>query len=264
MKNIISKLLMFIIVLGVIFTLGTICFTKNNKDSLYQVATISSLLEGVYDSDVGLEGIINKNSLGIGTFNSLDGEMILLDGVLYKAKSDGKIYLMPKNVKTPFASFVDFSCEQKFNIENVQTFNQLKTVIDRNLHLVNSLYAFKIEGDFDFIKVRSVPKQKKPYLPLVEVAKKQAVFVKENIKGTIVGFKLPDFMKGLNVPGYHFHFISSDKSFGGHILDLRASFLKVEADRKNEFLLHLPNNLAFQKAKIEIDNKDEQLQQVER
>ena len=39
--------------------------------------------------------------------------------------------------------------------------------------------------------------------------------------GTLVGVRCPSWVGGLNVPGYHWHFLSEDRTVGGHVLDCR-------------------------------------------
>ena len=48
---------------------------------------------------------------GIGTFDALDGEMIVLDGVVYQAKADGHIYQAADNLTTPFATVTYFDSD---------------------------------------------------------------------------------------------------------------------------------------------------------
>jgi alpha-acetolactate decarboxylase len=56
---------------------------------VYQFSTISALLEGVYDGDVTVAEILRHGDFGLGTFNHLDGEMVIFDGVCYRLRFDG-------------------------------------------------------------------------------------------------------------------------------------------------------------------------------
>jgi acetolactate decarboxylase len=99
-----------------------------------------------------------------------------------------------------------------------------------------------VSGLFKYIKTRSVPQQEKPYKPLSEVTKTQPIFERGNIFGTLVGFRLPQFTDGVSVPGYHMHFISADKSFGGHVLEFAAEDTDIEIMATASFYLLLPAN----------------------
>jgi acetolactate decarboxylase len=55
-----------------------------------------------------------------------------------------------------------------------------------------------------------------------------------------VGFRFPDYVGGLNVSGYHFHFITGDRSAGGHLLDCRIARGEIQVDHESDLRLELP------------------------
>jgi len=232
--------------------------------SLMQFSIIDALLAGEYDGVYRLGNLLKHGDFGIGTFDKLDGEMIVLDGVIYQFKSNGKIYTADKTSSTPFASVVKFRTDYSFAFTRPMNIKTLQTVIDSVIKNKNLFYAIKATGDFSSMKTRSVPAQIKPYKPLSEVTKTQAVFEKESQKGTLVGFKLPSFVGGINVPGYHLHFLSKDKTFGGHILDFSVSKLKVEIQELNRFEMLLPEgDNSFNQIDLSKD-RSEELEKVEK
>ena len=186
-----------------------------DKDTLFQVSTINALLEGVYDGEVSFKELKSRGDFGIGTFNGLDGEMIGLGGRFYKVKADGAAYPVSDSEKAPFAAVTFFRPDKTVSVGKVTSYEQLEQKIDDIIPTKNIFYAIKIEGVFDYIKTRSVPKQEKPYLPLVEVVKNQPTFEFNDVEGALVGFYCPDYVKGVNVPGYHLHFITKDRKAGG-------------------------------------------------
>ena len=124
----------------------------------------------------------------------------------------------------------------------------LATYLDELLPTKNIFYAVKISGKFDYVKTRSVPKQDHPYKPLAEVLKTQPIFEFTDIEGTIVGLRCPDFVSGLNVPAYHFHFLTKDRMAGGHLLECRLKNAEVALDYTPNFDLALLNTPDFFKA----------------
>jgi alpha-acetolactate decarboxylase len=62
---------------------------------------------------------------------------------------------------------------------------------------------------------------------LAEVTKHQSEFQFVEVKGTLFGFYTPTFAQTINVPGFHFHFITEDKTSGGHVLNVRFDSAKV-------------------------------------
>jgi len=213
------------------------------RDTAFQASTIDALLAGVYDGDMSYRSLLKHGDFGIGTFDRLDGEMVLLDGNLYQIKADGKVYEPDLSVKTPFATVCQFDADMVIPIKQGSEYETIENLINKHLPNHNLFYAIRITGQFMSIKTRSVPSQQKPYPPLKEVTKNQPEFDMKNISGTIVGFRCPAYVKGINVPGYHLHFISSDRTQGGHILNFKIEDGKCEVDVLDRYSLALPANI---------------------
>lgn len=247
-----------------VLLLGVFLFVscgQNCQQKLVQVSTIDALLQGVYEGNTSLQTLGKYGDFGIGTFNGLDGEMILLDGQFYQIKADGKIYYPESNVLTPFASVTNFEPGKEYQL-NKLSYSELKAIIDSLAASPNLFYAIKLRGTFERVKTRSVPMQQKPYPPLVRVTESQPEFEVVNVSGTLVGFYCPPYVTGLNVPGYHLHFLSDDKIFGGHLLafELKSGLLQI--DQINEFSLMLPTDEHFLKTSLDED-LSEDLQKAE-
>src|SRR5512137_550144 len=193
----------------------------DDDDVLFQVSTIDALLQGVLDGFFTFEDLKTHGDFGIGTFDSLDGEMVALDGEYYQVKDDGVAYPVRDDMTSPFSTVTHFEADQTIAIHNASNFTELSQQLDKQLPSKNAFYALRIDGTFPYVKTRSVPKQEKPYPRLVNATKNKSVFEFNNTKGTIVGIWAPEFSEGLNVPGYHFHYITEDRKAGGHILDLK-------------------------------------------
>ncbi|MCK5739896.1 acetolactate decarboxylase, partial [bacterium] len=118
---------------------------------------------------------------------------------------------------------------------------------------LNRFYAIQVHGTFSFIKTRSVPRQTEPYPPLAEVAKTQPEFEYEQTTGTLAGFRCPAFVKGINVPGYHLHFLSDDHQTGGHVLAFTLAHGTVQLDETTDFQLRLPEGAAFEQTDLTND-----------
>jgi acetolactate decarboxylase len=102
-----------------------------------------------------------------------------------------------------------------------------------------------VDGRFEYVKTRSVPRQHKPYPPLVEVVKDQPTFELHDVSGSLVGFRFPDYAQGLNVSGYHFHFITADRSAGGHVLGCRLVRGELSIDHEGDFRLEVPQDVSL-------------------
>lgn len=233
------------------------------KNTLTQVSTIDALLAGAYDGQMTVGELLTYGDLGIGTFDALEGEMIVIDHQVYQARADGSVRQMPKQTTTPFAAVVRFSADRRSALCGPLNAEMLRQEIDRQAPDQNRFTAVRIDGTFCAMKVRSVPKQTKPYPPLAEVAQHQAVFEYTNITGTVLGFRCPPFVKGVNVPGYHLHFISADRAHGGHILDFTAAGGTLQLDACSRFYMVLPDGQAFNAIDLTQDRSQE-LEKVEK
>jgi len=213
---------------------------------VYQTSTFSALAEGVYDGDVTVGELVKHGDLGIGTFNALDGEMIVIDGQVFQATASGAINRVNSATRTPFAAVTRFSPDVLFTIDqsDVVDFASLQKHIDAHLPHANPLYAIRIHGDFDYVKTRAVPAQKQPYPRLVAVVRVQPTFARSTVRGPLVGFRLPEYVKGVNIPGYHVHFIRDDRLFGGHVMEWRIRRPRVEINTNTALLMTLPTQAA--------------------
>lgn len=216
------------------------CVTPKEKDIVFQTAAISSLMAGGYDGGLAYGDLRKHGDLGIGTFNALDGEMIALDGQFYQVKGDGRVCIAGDALKTPFAVVTWFEADQVFAPAKPLSMKELEIIIDSRLPSKNMLYAIRIDGTFDFVKTRSVRSQRRPYPKLVDAVKDQKVFRFTGTKGTIVGFRFPAYVQGVNVPGYHLHFITADRAGGGHLLDVRAKDVTIGIDTSADWYISLP------------------------
>ena len=141
-------------------------------------------------------------------------------------------------------------------------YKAVQASIDEKVPNQNLFAAVEIVGKFKHIKVRSVPAQNKPYPPLAQAAEKQSIFEMNDVSGVIVGFRTPQFVKGVNVPGCHFHFLSDDRTQGGHILDFELIEGSCKVDLCNKFLLLLPENDSLKDIDLSQD-KSAELHKVE-
>jgi acetolactate decarboxylase len=234
---------------------------SESREILYQTSTLNALMEGAYDGNITLKELKQHGDFGLGTFAGLAGEMIVLNGEVYQVRVDDKLYQPEDSIETPFAAVTFFDADQILTIENRVNSEQMIKFLDSKLQTNNIFYAVKIEGLFNYIKTRSVPKQSKPYPPLAKVT--QSVFEFSNIEGTIVGIRCPPYTNGVNLPGYHFHFISKDKKSGGHVIDFQLQNARIEIDATSGFQMELPANIDFYRLDL-TGSKQDDLNKVEK
>ena len=234
--------------------------STGGRDVINQVSLLQGLTFGDYNGSVPVSQLKKLGDIGIGTFDALNGELIMLEGTVYRAASDGTIEVVPDDEKIPFANVTFFDSDEVIKLNNIDNVNTLKAELDKKVNEAgkNRFYMIKAEGTFTKMDVRSELPQKKPYKPLAKVLETdQTFFNYENIKGTVVGLYCPEYMNDLNAVGWHFHFISEDRKAGGHVLDLSATETNVTMDRTDYFSMTLPDNEMFNEFDLTIDQSED-------
>ncbi|MFA5331788.1 MAG: acetolactate decarboxylase [Methanoregula sp.] len=228
---------------------------ETGEDTLYQVSTIDALMQGVYDGNVTVAELKKHGNFGIGTFDRLDGEMIVLDGTVYHAKADGSVVVAADNQTTPFATVTYFGTDfRQATTSRAMNDSEFMDSMAEELPSQNMIYAVKIHGTFPSVTVRAIPAQDKPYPTLTNASKEQQVHTYTNVTGTVIGFYTPTFLKGLNAQGYHLHFLSDDRAKGGHILDMTVpAGSVVQYDITQEFTMDLPTSGDFTGTNLSAD-----------
>jgi acetolactate decarboxylase len=209
------------------------------KDVLFQYSTIGALMSGNYDGNLNFENLAKHGDFGLGTIENLDGEMLALNGKFYQIKSDGKVIETSGNIETPFAIVKFFKPDKSISLKGNYSAKQVIAILDSIFSGNNYPVAIKGTAKFETIKTRSVPAQTRPYPTLVEAVKNQTIFNFENVRGTLIGFWFPKYFDGINVPGYHLHFLSDDKQKGGHVIDYIIHDPEIQLDYSSNFNLQL-------------------------
>ncbi len=213
------------------------------KNAIYLSSPVNALIEGLYTENTTIAEILEHGDFGLGTFNRLDGEMVILDGTVFQMKADGRAYPVSPDEKTPFA------CVTRFCPDTADDFPEppgqdLFLLILGLLPSENMLYAIRVDGMFRRVRARSVPPQDN-YRPLAEVAREQPEFEYEDVEGSMIGFYMPHFLQGVGVAGTHLHFVSKDRTVGGHLLSCDPGPVSVSIQHVPRMVLGLPMTLDF-------------------
>ncbi len=229
---------------------------------LYQVSTLSVLMEGLYEGPTTYGELAKHGDFGLGTLNGLDGEMIAFEREFYQILSDGSAKPVAPSMKTPFAVVIHFGADIRLDLPNPMPMHEFEALLKQIAPSHLAFYAIRLEGHFDHVKVRNVPRQEKPYAPLSEVVKDFPVSELQNLRGTMVGFRCPDYSLGINVPGYHLHFIDENRQFGGHVMSFSSDFSTLEIDHTLNLRMEIPKGyiLAERSRNPRIDTRTEPLE----
>lgn len=243
---------------------ATALLAHQRADSeVYQFSTIGALLDGVYDGDVTVAEIMRHGDFGLGTFNHLDGEMVVLDGVCYRLRADGTAARAEPTDRTPFAAVTRFHADFEFDIAEPTARSAVIDAIDHRIASANLIYAIRVTGRFRELRTRTVMAQEPPYPPLTQATEDQAETVFTDANGTLVGFRTPDFEQGIAVAGYHLHFLDADRTAGGHVLDFVLERGRAAVSGAAQLHLSLPTSGAFLDARLSGAELAERIDQAE-
>jgi acetolactate decarboxylase len=209
------------------------------RGRITQVSVLNDLMIGRYGGVMPILELLRYGDFGLGTLDHLDGELIVLDGRAYQARGDGVVVEVGADRSTPFAIVTPFEPDGSLPCPRVGNLSDLDARLDDALRQQNYFLAVRVDGQFAAITLRSVHRQEPPYRPLGEVVKSQSVWTHKEVSGTLVGFRSPAWALGLNVPGYHWHFLSDDRTVGGHVLDCRVCEGRVQYEVCREWLIKL-------------------------
>jgi acetolactate decarboxylase len=224
--------------------------------TLFQVSTSAALVEGLYQGAVRVSRLLRHGDFGLGTFIDLDGEMVVLDGICYRVSASGSVETVAEDRLIPYAVVTRFNPEFSKQFDPLTSYSDLVSACDDLRDSDNVFYAFRVEGRFSLVKTRvmkAVPKG----TGLKMAASGQEEFVFEEVDGTLVGLWSPAFAGSFSVPGYHFHFLSTDRKKGGHVLECNARDVSVRGCAIDEMHVSLPETEEFLKADLTRDPQDD-------
>jgi acetolactate decarboxylase len=210
------------------------------RHELFQTSTIEALLGGAFDGDLTLWEILQHGDLGLGTLNGLDGELIVIDGVAWKADRHCRLSRASGSSCTPYAVVVPFSPGRPVALRSPVRYADLGQAVGHRLQGAVSPAAIRIDGRFEHVRVRSVAKQRRPYPQLAEALAGQRTCDLDHVSGTIVGFGFPNALDGIEMIGWHLHFASTDRTQGGHVLDFALRDGVAQLDDTTELQVELP------------------------
>ena len=227
-----------------------------DHSTLFQVSTSTALVEGVYGGVVTIAELKQHGSFGLGTFDGLDGEMLALDGHFYQVLGDGTVREARDDARVPFAVVTEFRAEREFIIDRVESFDELTAQLDSRRNTGNLFFAARIDGHFAHIRTRGLCKTVSG-VSLVEATAHQPEFALTDVSGTAVGFWTPLYARTINVAGWHFHFVTDDRTGGGHVLDCQGVQLQAQLQDLADVRIAMPETAAFLQADLTQDPSHE-------
>lgn len=230
--------------------------------ALHQFSFVDALVAGLYEGAFAASAVLTHGDFGVGCGDALDGEIVLLDGVMHLCRGDGSVVDVASDALLPFAEVSHFRPTHTQEVSDLTELD-FDGVVDSLTPSGNLFYAIRVDGDFERMTVREAVRQQQPYRGLADAVKDQHEGTSGPTTGTLIGFRGPDVFQGLSVAEFHLHYIDDARGFGGHVMDfrLRSGMLALEA--YDTFTLHLPEVASYLSAPLRRHDSDAEIRQAE-
>lgn len=225
------------------------------RHGIFQVSTSTAVVEGVFGGFVSVEEMKRHGDFGLGTFDGLDGEMVMVDGQCYRIGANGSVQVADDEIGIPFGVVTRFHEDLSVSVGRAGSLAAFEDSLDDHRPSQNLFVGLRAEVTASSASLRAACKAA-PGEGLVEAVRHQSEFRTGEVSGTLVGFWTPPYASAFNVPGYHFHFIDDTRGFGGHVLDMELTASAVSLHIESDVHVVLPQTAEFLEADLSTDPTD--------
>lgn len=227
-------------------------YFQTDRHRAYQISTSAALVQGAYDGAVPAHTLLANGDFGLGTFEHLDGEMVVLEGKIYQVHPEGRVERHDDDFRIPFAVVSHFDPDESFEVAGIDNLDELQRACDPHRESDNLFYALRVDGVFQHMHTRVV-RYAGQGTGLAAAAKVQPEFHFNEVEGSLVCIWSPIYSSAFSIPGYHFHFLSADRTKGGHVLGCSARGLRVSIQMLSEYDVRLPETGSFLKQNLAVE-----------
>lgn len=218
---------------------------------VWQLSPFALLARGYFDGVETVGEVKRHGNLGLGAADQVDGEMALIDGVFYRFQPGGHVDTPPASMTMPFAAVTQWTGGTTVGLSSGLAFtphnptgecprgpDTFAAAVDARLPSTNAFYALRLDGVWNVVVARTYLRQHKPYPPLSGVATDTITL--HGVEGTMVGFRQPSYSDSLSVPNYHLHFVTRDRTLGGHVVCFSTRNVALRFSERRSFTLRMP------------------------
>ncbi|KAJ5938188.1 alpha-acetolactate decarboxylase [Penicillium verhagenii] len=212
---------------------------------LYQYSILSALMHGICREGTTVANILAHGDHGLGTTAGLNGEIIIIDNDVYHFPPDGKLVKVKATDIIPFVMVTKFEptlTKHPISLSLSTLFHELSPLLPASQ---NSFLSIRVDALFTRVTFRVIPAQSKPRESLSELAKRQEIRRLIKTRGVLFGFWSPGFTSGFSVAGFHLHFLSEDRTQGGHVMEFNAEDVDLRAAAISHYNVEFPASGGF-------------------
>lgn len=209
-----------------------------------QFAVLDALLAGVYSQGSPAADVRAAGDTGVGCCEGLGGEVVIVDGEVWECTADAPPRPMADDEFLPFVDVCRLGDARADPVADLDLAG-LDAAVQERLLSRNLFHAVRVDGVFAHVLTRVTHRQRPPFRPLADVAAKQLETTTRECAGSLIGFWLPRLYQGITVAGLHLHFLSDDRSIGGHVLDVSVHEGGLRLSAFADLHLRLPRDGEF-------------------
>jgi acetolactate decarboxylase len=192
------------------------------KAPLRQIGTYDYLVEPNFTGLSQIKTATKGVTFGLGTFDNLDGELVIVGGIGYRIPTTGVPEQITGDELTPFLQAIRFTPTKSGPVPPGTQCSQLIPAINALAATDAGIVAVRVRGTFTALTTRSVPRQSEPWPSLAQVISEQTQFDLSGSRAVLVGFRQANDFLGVGQPGLHLHGLTANKNAGGHVLSCTA------------------------------------------
>lgn len=227
-----------------------------------QYSTIGALMSGHFSGDFPLNSNHSPTLFGLGCSCGISGELTVCGGEFWEATAGEKLHKLT-DCRLPFLQVTEFVAENEFEAKGINEAN-LDQHLSQQLAIANIFLAVNVKSCFDKVVIRRPQRDETQTRSVEEMADAQQVDTLTTISGQLIGFWTPELFGRISVPGFHFHFLSEDRRYSGHVLSFKTAEAMVAYQVKTSIEIHNPTSAAFGDLNIDVTKLDELIGNVEK
>lgn len=214
---------------------------QNVKNGLVQVSTYNSHQEGSVQGRVSLEELKRFGNMGAGAYPRADGFMLLINNDFYQIRENGSAAISPKSSQVSYAIIADFKPTIDYLTRKTYTLQQFQRAVNMRVSNENAFCFLYIRGHFRALTLHNRLSHQTSSSGNAEFRHISSIRRLDNVHGTFVGIRTPEYLSGISPPGYTFYFLNEARNAGGKVIDTFIINAHVRIDSEHDrFQLKLP------------------------
>ncbi len=210
------------------------------QDTIVQLSALPIIEQGRIDGEDSLADLLTRGNFGLGHLDKMNGVLVILNGRPYHIGDDGNVRDPEHYLGVPFASVCNFFIDTAIALPPNCSLTTLRELIDTAVPDKELFCAIKVTGRFHRVAAQAPAPTTREEITANGWKPRIQRFPLDKVSGTLVGFRFPESVAGLQRPGYHFAFLADNLMSGGLVEDFVLADGTAEVDVCTSYHLDFP------------------------